>query len=129
MGKKIELSDANGEIVISSGGSRTIISKEFQEEIYYIVAQRKIREILTTSKTIRSATSDQNVIEELIPFYLDRMEESNKKDSEDFCWLALVDRDLELQRQEEEDAYAYDGVEEEEDLPEGFIFDEAGLDG
>lgn len=122
--QRIEMNENTGEIVIVSGGSRIVISKEFQEEIYYIVAGRKAREVLSASATVKSATADPQVIEDLIPYYLSRQEDSNQKDAEDFCWLAIVDLDLEMQREEnEEDEFEF----EEETLPEGFVFDETIL--
>lgn len=119
--KSIEIKESTGEIIITTSSGRTVITKEFQEEIYYIVCARKIREILKASPLIREATSDPQEIEEMIKFYLYRMEESNKKDAEDFCWLALVDLDLDRQRaNEEEEELAF----EKESLPAEFILQE-----
>ena len=100
---KIELKESTGEIIINSNGKRTVLSPEFQEEIYDIVRERKVREILKASPLISSVTDDEEIIEQMIPFYLYRQDKSNIKDSEDFCWLAIIDYDHELERAAEED--------------------------
>lgn len=99
---KIEYNELTEDIVIDTGRNRTVITPDFQEEIYEIVAMRKAREVLKNSELIRSVTSEEEIIEKMVPFYLYRQEKSNEKDSEDFCWLALVDYDMDVQREEED---------------------------
>lgn len=102
----IEFNESTEEIILINGGNRTVLTPEFQEEIYEIVRVRRTREILKQSELISSVTDDEEIIEQMIPFYLYRQDKSNVKDSEDFCWLAINDYDHEKERaaQEEEDS-------------------------
>ena len=43
---KIEYNELTEDIVIDTGRNRTVITPDFQEEIYEIVAMRKAREVL-----------------------------------------------------------------------------------
>lgn len=115
---EIIIDEKTGNIIVpTANGSRTILTPEFQEEIYELVRERKVRKILENSPLINSVVDEGESREEeikmMIPFYTYRMDKSNEKDSEDFCWLAIIDYDHEIERMEAE-------AEEEGDF-EGYI--------